>query len=79
MGFGSTLGGLLGSLGSAFLPIPGVNGQQLGSALGGMLGFKRGGVVGQKVVPSTKVYARGGMVAPTRAYQRGGKVKKSKK
>jgi len=41
--FGSTLGGLLGSLGSAFMPIPGVSGQQLGSFLGGLTGLKRGG------------------------------------
>jgi hypothetical protein len=41
--FGSTLGGLLGGLGSAFMPIPGVNGAQLGSYLGGLTGLKRGG------------------------------------
>jgi len=41
--FGSTLGGLLGSLGSALMPIPGVSGQQLGSFLGGLTGLKRGG------------------------------------
>ena len=41
--FGSTLGGLLGGLGSAFMPIPGVDGRALGSFLGGMTGLKRGG------------------------------------
>lgn len=41
--FGSTIGSLLGGLGSMFLPIPGVNGAQLGSTLGGMLPFRRGG------------------------------------
>lgn len=41
--FGSTLGGLLGTLGSAFMPIPGIDGGRLGSALGGMLPFRRGG------------------------------------
>jgi hypothetical protein len=41
--FGSTLGSLLGSLGSAFMPIPGVSGAQLGSYLGGLSGLRRGG------------------------------------
>ena len=41
---GGLLGGLLGSLGSQLIPIPGVNGQALGTALGSMTGLKRGGV-----------------------------------
>jgi hypothetical protein len=45
MGFGSTLGGLLGDVGSALFPIPGVNGGQIGSFLGGLSGFKTGGKV----------------------------------
>ena len=45
MGFGSALGGLLGSIGSDLFPIAGVNGGQLGSMLGGLTGFKHGGAV----------------------------------
>lgn len=41
--FGSTLGGLLGGLGSALMPVPGVDGRALGSFLGGLTGFRRGG------------------------------------
>jgi len=44
-GFGSAIGSLLGNLGSALIPIPGVNGGQLGSFLGGLSGFKTGGAV----------------------------------
>jgi hypothetical protein len=40
--FGSTIGSILGGLGSAFLPIPGVDGSQLGGMLGNLLPFKRG-------------------------------------
>lgn len=43
--FGSLLGNLAGGLGSKFLPIPGVNGSELGGALGGLLPFKTGGAV----------------------------------
>jgi hypothetical protein len=43
--FGSLLGNLAGGLGSKFLPIPGVNGGELGGALGGLLPFKTGGAV----------------------------------
>jgi hypothetical protein len=54
--FGSTIGSLLGGLGSAFMPIPGVDGRALGSFLGGMTGLKRGGK--RKRAPKRK--ARGG-------------------
>jgi len=40
---GSTLGRLAGGLGQMLLPIPGVNGAQLGEALGSFLPFRRGG------------------------------------
>ena len=43
--FGNLLGGLAGSLGSKLLPIPGVDGGQLGGAIGGLLPFKTGGAV----------------------------------
>jgi hypothetical protein len=46
--FGSLLGGGLGAIGSKFLPIPGVDGQVLGSALGGLAPFKTGGAVGKR-------------------------------
>lgn len=63
---GSALGQVLGGLGSAFLPIPGVNGAQLGGALGSLLPFARGG----RVV----------MIAPgPPQMRRGGKAKKGKK
>ena len=45
MGFGSLLGGLLGNIASKIVPIPGINGEQVGSALGGLSGFKKGGRV----------------------------------
>ena len=45
MGFGSLLGRLAGTIGSALLPIKGVDGGELGSALGGLTGFKNGGRV----------------------------------
>ena len=39
---GSTIGQILGGLGSTFLPLPGVDGSRLGGALGSLLPFKRG-------------------------------------
>ena len=45
MGFGSLLGSLAGSIGQKFLPIPGVDGGQLGGAIGSLLPFKTGGAV----------------------------------
>ena len=46
--FGSLLGGGLGAIGSKFLPIPGVDGQVLGTALGGLAPSKTGGAVGPR-------------------------------
>lgn len=43
--FGNILGGALGSLGSQLLPIPGANGQQIGSYLGSLAPFRKGGKV----------------------------------
>lgn len=54
--FGSTLGGLLGGLGSALFPVQGINGAQLGSYLGGLTGLKRGG----RRKKAVKKRARGG-------------------
>ena len=45
MGFGSLLGRLAGTIGSALLPIKGVDGGELGATLGGLTGFKNGGRV----------------------------------
>jgi hypothetical protein len=52
--FGQALGGLAGSLGSALFPIRGINGGELGSAIGSYLPFARGGMVPK--------YCRGGRV-----------------
>jgi hypothetical protein len=43
--FGNLLGSIAGNLGSKFLPIPGVNGGELGGAIGTLLPFKTGGAV----------------------------------
>lgn len=59
---GGALGRLAGGLGSMLLPIPGVDGAQLGQALGSMLPFKRGGRA-----PARR---RGGAI---KARKRGGK------
>ena len=78
MGFGSSIGGFLGNLGSMLFPKPGINGKEFGSAIGGLLPFKKGGRI-----PAHKImgFARGGDVSnvPPNAYQRGGKVRKSRK
>jgi hypothetical protein len=62
--FGQALGGLAGNLGSALLPIPGINGGQLGSYLGNMLPFARGGVV------PMRAYQRGGRVKKSKSGKR---------
>ncbi len=43
--FGNLIGQGLGALGSHVLPIPGVNGRELGGAIGSWLPFARGGMV----------------------------------
>jgi hypothetical protein len=40
---GKDLGGYLGQLGQAYIPIPGVNGKQFGEWVGSFLPFKEGG------------------------------------
>lgn len=58
--FGNLLGGLAGSLGSKLLPIPGVDGGQLGGAIGGLLPFKTGGAVKGKKGSRQVIMAHGG-------------------
>lgn len=58
--FGNLLGQLAGSVGSKFLPIPGVNGGELGGAIGGLLPFKNGGAVPGKKNKPKLILAHGG-------------------
>ena len=46
--FGNLLGQGLGALGSAFLPVKGLDGQAIGGALGSLAPFKNGGPVGKR-------------------------------
>ncbi len=46
--FGNLIGSALGSLGSKFLPIEGVDGGKLGGSIGNLLPFKKGGKVRRK-------------------------------
>ena len=46
--FGNILGRALGSIGSAILPIKGIDGGEVGGALGSLAPFKHGGAVGKK-------------------------------
>lgn len=66
-GLGGMLGGLLGSLGSKILPIPGIEGGALGQAIGNLLPFARGGMA-----------MRGGMAPPAKK-RKGGRAKKGGK
>ena len=43
--FGNILGRALGSIGSAILPIKGIDGGEVGSALGSLAPFKKGGPI----------------------------------
>ena len=43
--FGKILGNIAGGLGSKFLPLPGVNGGEIGSTIGNLLPFANGGRV----------------------------------
>lgn len=69
MGFGSLLGRLAGTIGSALLPIKGVDGGELGAVLGGLAPFKKGG----RINKTGPIYAHKGEwvlpvgVAPTKA------------
>jgi hypothetical protein len=58
--FGNLLGNLAGSLGSKFLPIPGVNGGELGGAIGSLMPFKTGGAVKGRKGSRQVVLAHGG-------------------
>jgi hypothetical protein len=58
--FGSAIGSILGGLGSKFMPIPGVDGQQVGNFLGGLAPFKNGGKVPGKKGKAKVILAHGG-------------------
>ena len=58
--FGKILGNIAGGLGSKFLPLPGVNGGEIGSTIGNLLPFKNGGAVGGKKGKPKVILAHGG-------------------
>ena len=69
--FGGLLGSALGSIGSRFLPIPGIEGGKLGSAIGSLAPFAKGGRILR--APGMK---RGGMVnKPPKKAKKGKKTK----
>ena len=59
-GFGNFLGSIAGSLGQKLLPIPGVDGGQLGGAIGSLLPFSSGGKVPGKRGKAKVILAHGG-------------------
>lgn len=66
--FGSILGKVLGGLGSIVAPIPGVNGAEIGGAIGGLAPFKTGGLVKGKKGRAVIIRAHGGeFVLPANA------------
>ena len=90
--FGNILGRGLGSIGSALFPVAGINGGDVGAALGGLAPFKKGGPIKRtgpiyahkgeyilpKGVPPTK--AQKAKVAKKKAGgKKGGKGGKGKK
>ena len=58
--FGKILGNIAGGLGSKFLPLPGVSGGEIDSAIGNLLPFKNGGAVGGKKGKPKVILAHGG-------------------
>ena len=75
MGVMSDLGRGLGGLGSYLAPIPGLNGSEIGSAIGGLFGFKKGG----KIRKSHKKSKSGKVGRPRKAGRPKGSAKHSKK
>ena len=76
--FGNILGRALGSIGSAILPIKGIDGGEVGSALGSLAPFKKGGRVprtGRALIHKGEYILPVG-VAPTKAQK--AKVAKGK-
>ena len=72
MAFGSLLGRLAGTIGSALLPIKGVDGGELGAALGSLAPFKKGGRVprtGKALIHKGEYILPVG-VAPTKAQKK---------
>ena len=77
--FGNLIGSTLGKIGSKVLPIPGVDGGQLGGFLGNLAPFKQGG----RVRPMG-AFEKGGRVlkaplAGTPHFRKGGKVRRKRK
>jgi hypothetical protein len=58
--FGSILGRALGDIGSQLIPIKGLDGGSIGSALGGLSGFKDGGKIPGKRGKARLVICHGG-------------------
>ena len=66
--FGKILGTIAGGLGSAFMPLPGVDGAKIGGEIGGLVPFKTGGLVKGKKGRPVLIRAHGGeFVLPTNA------------
>ena len=70
--FGEVLGNALGKIGSHFLPIPGVDGGQVGQTIGGFLPFKKGG----KVKKMSKVMSKQDMYKAVLHKSMGGVVRR---
>ena len=82
--FGNILGSIAGGLGSSFMPLPGVNGAQIGGQIGGLLPFKKGGKIPGKRGKPIVILAHGGEfmlpagVPPTRS-QRSAVARKNRR
>lgn len=77
--FGNILGRTLGSIGSALFPVSGINGGDVGGAIGGLAPFKKGGRVKRtgKAIVHKGEYVLPVGVPPTKAQK--AKVAKGKK
>ena len=90
MKFGSFLGKAIGSLGSALIPVKGIDGGAVGEALGGLAPFKTGGKIkrtgpilahkNEYILPANAkpTKAQRAVVAKNKAKAKGGKGKGGK-
>lgn len=62
MGFGSATGGAIGSFMGDLIPIPGLNGQDIGRTVGGWFGFKKGSIILPGMRKDYKMLLTGGCV-----------------